>query len=615
MRPGADRSGHPTVAVVMVTYNSSQHVAAAVESLSTATTTPPHLVVVDNASGDDTLDVVARAAPSATVLPQATNTGFARACNLGARVASRRAHEAGAELDYLLFLNPDSRLDPGSLDRAVEHLAGDPMIGALGGRTRYEDGSLNPTCCFARPTLWSALCYASGLASMWRRSTLFNPEMMGGWTRDDTRAVDVITGCFLLVPAALFDGIGGFDERFFLYSEDTDLAQRIRSRGRRCVHAHDVGLVHIGGGSTWSRPRSWRRCSARGASTTTSTGRRGEPGWAPGCSPWRSSYGCSARWPAPAPRTHSGVRCGGPGAWWEAQAGGGPWPGTPRTPAGAAVLRTPRTGRADSSRGRWRPGPGSATACCGTSSARLDGATSTSSARAWPPLPACRGSAPRIRCGRDRHQCNVCGWHGPGFYPNTGPGYHESAVTCPGCSSLDRHRSLLALLVGETGLFSPGRRVVEVAPMRGFEALLQAQPGLDYASFDLERHAMECGDITAMRYPTDSVDYFICFHVLEHIPDAPAALREIRRVLRPGGAAVLQVPVDWEAAVTREYDAPDPRDVGHVRRYGRDFADRLARAGFEVRSLSVADTLPALVIERYGLSTEPVFLAIRPDDG
>jgi SAM-dependent methyltransferase len=215
---------------------------------------------------------------------------------------------------------------------------------------------------------------------------------------------------------------------------------------------------------------------------------------------------------------------------------------------------------------------------------------------------------------RARHRCNVCGWQGAGFYPNTGPGYHESGVTCPGCSSLDRHRSLLALLVGRTDLFTPGQRVVEVAPMRGFEALLRAQPGLDYTSFDLERHAMEYGDITAMHYATGSVDWFLCFHVLEHIPDAAAALGEVRRVLRPGGTAVLQVPVDWDAAETREYDAPDPRDVGHVRRYGRDFPDILTRAGFEVRSLSVADSLPAEVIECYGLSPEPVFLATRPAD-
>lgn len=216
--------------------------------------------------------------------------------------------------------------------------------------------------------------------------------------------------------------------------------------------------------------------------------------------------------------------------------------------------------------------------------------------------------------GPDTRECNVCGWTGREFYPNTGAGFHERATACPGCSCQDRHRSLLALLVATTTLFSPGTRIVEVAPMRGFEAILKAQPGIDYTTFDLSRHAMEHGDITAMRYPPGSVDYFICFHVLEHIPDEKLALAEIRRVLKVGGVAVLQVPVDWHVPTTREYPGPDPRDVGHVRRHGADFPDRIAAAGFEVVGRSVVDVFPAATVERFGLSPEPIFFASRTSD-
>jgi SAM-dependent methyltransferase len=217
--------------------------------------------------------------------------------------------------------------------------------------------------------------------------------------------------------------------------------------------------------------------------------------------------------------------------------------------------------------------------------------------------------------GRVRHECNVCGWRGGGFYPHTGPGYHDRAVICPGCGCLDRHRSLLALLLNETRIFDGPQRVIEVAPMRGFEAMMRSQPDMDYVSFDLERHAMEHGDITAMSYDTGSVDNFLCFHVLEHIPDDGAAVKEIHRVLRPGGTAVLQVPLDWHVERTREYDAPDPREVGHVRRYGRDFSDRLAQVGLEVRHLSVLDVLPLDTVTWFGLSTEPIFFAMKPDSG
>lgn len=213
---------------------------------------------------------------------------------------------------------------------------------------------------------------------------------------------------------------------------------------------------------------------------------------------------------------------------------------------------------------------------------------------------------------RDRHECNVCGWSGRTFYPNTGPGYHEVEVACPSCSSQDRHRSLLALMLAETDLFSGGRRVVEVAPMRGFERLMRLQDDLDYVSFDLERHAMEQGDITDMRFATGSVDYFICFHVLEHLPDVDTALKEIRRVLRPGGEAIVQVPVDWDLRTTKEYAAPDPRDVGHVRQYGKDFPDKMAAAGFDVRGVSVPERFEDSVIDRFGLSREPIFFLTTP---
>ena len=228
------------VGVVIVTYNSAAHVVAALDSLGPAASQPPQVIVVDNDSRDETTSLVRRTMPAATIIEAGQNLGFARACNLGA---------AAINAEYLLFLNPDAALDPGALDRAVERLATDVNVGVVGGRTRYADGSVNPTCCFAGPTLWSAFCFATGLSSIFRRSDLFNPEAMGGWDRNSSRYVDVITGCFLLIRTDLFRSLDGFDERFFLYSEDTDLGTRVRALGLKCIHLQDVGLVHHGGGS------------------------------------------------------------------------------------------------------------------------------------------------------------------------------------------------------------------------------------------------------------------------------------------------------------------------------------------------------------------------------
>ncbi len=212
----------------------------------------------------------------------------------------------------------------------------------------------------------------------------------------------------------------------------------------------------------------------------------------------------------------------------------------------------------------------------------------------------------------DRVACNLCGWRGRAFYPNIGPGWFEPHVVCPGCRCQDRHRALFTLLPRLTRFLERGARVIEVAPMRRFEALCVAQPGMDYTSFDLRRKAMHPGDITAMRYADTSADVFLCLHVLEHIPDEAAAMNEIRRVLKPGGVAVFQVPIDWDTERTRQYDAPDPSDNDHVRQYGRDFGDLIAAYGFTTKAVSVTEVLPAEAIERHGLSTEPLFFATKP---
>lgn len=165
--------------------------------------------------------------------------------------------------------------------------------------------------------------------------------------------------------------------------------------------------------------------------------------------------------------------------------------------------------------------------------------------------------------------------------------------------------------MSKTDFFSPGKSVIEVAPMRRFQSLCLAQPSMRYTSFDLERHAMQKGDITKMHFADASADFFVCFHVLEHIPDEKKALSEIHRVLKVGGVAVFQVPIDWTVAATYEYPAPNPREVDHVRCYGRDFDQRLSQAGFKVTSHRARDFADDEQRARFGLSDEPIYLAAK----
>jgi len=214
-----------------------------------------------------------------------------------------------------------------------------------------------------------------------------------------------------------------------------------------------------------------------------------------------------------------------------------------------------------------------------------------------------------------RHACNVCGWQGRRFYPNVGPGYDERDTICPGCGVLDRHRGLAALLETELAFLSRPCTAMEVAPFRGLQRFYLTHPSLNYRSFDITRFAMEQGDIRDMKYDDESFDVFIAFHVLEHIVEEDRALGEIRRVLKPGGTLVAQVPVDWSVGETYEYEKPDPREVGHVRRYGRDVGDRWRSRGFEVRAVRPADVFDPRTIDRFGFDPQPVYFCRKPTPG
>lgn len=600
-----EASAIPELSIVMVTYNSEAHVGKALLALpKAAAATNVEVIVVDNASADASADIVRKESPEAKIIISSANVGFGAACNLGAR------HARG---EFLLFLNPDSEADPGAIDLAVNYLTKHPEVGIVGGRTRYPDGRLNPTCCFAEPTLWSAVCYATGIASVFRRSRLFNPEALGTWDRDSDRTVDVITGCFALLRTSLFHYLRGFDERFFMYSEDADLSRRIRDLGLLCVHLREARLIHYGGGSDNVRSaklakvfcarsqyydKHWTSLDAKvgkllidAAVITRRVASAAGP--AHRRTTWRDIWKSRELWhrqlPARRVNDHGGAETGCTAGQ---QAAVRPVAGPKPHPLETRLRMTYRMLRHIS---RSIP------------AGHLDFAREGLLSLARIPLLTIHDLA-----GPDVRACNICGWQGRSFYPNTGPGYNEPRTACPGCGCQDRHRSLLALLVATTSAFAPATRVVEAAPMRGFESLLKLQKGIDYTSFDLTRHAMERGDITAMRFPDSSVDYFICLHVLEHVAEERLALAEMRRVLRPGGTAILQVPVDWGVPWTREYPASDPRDAGHVRRYGGDFPERIASAGFDVVGRSVLDVFSPAVVTRFGMSPEPVFLANRP---
>ncbi|MGH3111886.1 MAG: glycosyltransferase family 2 protein, partial [Gaiellaceae bacterium] len=234
------------VSVVVVTYRCRDAARACLASLYERTSGVSfEVVVVDNASGDGTEEMVREEFPQARLFPLPDNIGFGQAVNLAAEQARG---------DYLLLLNPDTVVHAGMVEELVAFAGSLPGQAICGGRTLRPDGRLDPGSCWGAPTLWSLFCFATMLSTAFKGSRLFDPESLGGWKRDSVRDVGIVTGCLLLAPRSLWLELGGFDPRFFMYGEDADLALRAARAGVRRVITPRAVVTHEVGVSSETRP-------------------------------------------------------------------------------------------------------------------------------------------------------------------------------------------------------------------------------------------------------------------------------------------------------------------------------------------------------------------------
>jgi SAM-dependent methyltransferase len=202
--------------------------------------------------------------------------------------------------------------------------------------------------------------------------------------------------------------------------------------------------------------------------------------------------------------------------------------------------------------------------------------------------------------------------------------FNVGAFSCPACDAYDRERLTALYLDRAFGAFDPRRRyrLIEFAPAHALFRTMNRYPFIEYRSADLFRADVDDRmDITACAYADQSVDVFLCSHVLEHIEDDRKAMRELNRILKPGGFGIVLVPLFPDLDETHE----DPAITtlrerwkyfaggDHVRQYGkRDFVARLAAAGFAVDQLGI-DYFGKDVFRRAGIAENSVLYVVRKD--
>lgn len=219
-----------------------------------------------------------------------------------------------------------------------------------------------------------------------------------------------------------------------------------------------------------------------------------------------------------------------------------------------------------------------------------------------------------------RRLCPLCGSHLRRFLA-FGLEPRPEAL-CPVCESLERHRLLWLYFRERTDLFDGRpRRFLHFAPAPALARHLERVDGLDYLTADLNApRVMTKMDVTAIAAPDDTFDVVCCNHVLEHVPDDRRAMSEILRVLRPGGWAILQVPIRGETT-QEDLSITDPRErerrygqYDHVRQYGRDYAARLREAGFDVSVDAFVRTLDPDRVRYHGLpAEEDIYVCRKPE--
>jgi len=229
------------LSVIIVSYNTKNITLECVQSvLDHKGALAVEIIVVDNCSTDGSTKALRDAFPDITVIDSPANGGFAYGNNIGFEKSHGR---------YILLLNPDTRVHPGGLEKAVAYMDTHQKTGCLGPRVLNSDGQLDKSMMrYLSLTQFFFLIFIP--AKFAQNLKIFGDMRYASRSYDDINDIDAMTGCFILTRRKILEEIGGLDQRFFMYGEETEWCRRITRAGWKIQYHPDITILHHGAAST-----------------------------------------------------------------------------------------------------------------------------------------------------------------------------------------------------------------------------------------------------------------------------------------------------------------------------------------------------------------------------
>jgi GT2 family glycosyltransferase len=232
------------LSIVIVNWNSKDHLAECIPSILAETQALQfEIIVIDSASYDGAGEMLREDYPEVRFIQSPENGGFAK---------SNNAAFAEAKGDYVLFLNPDTVIHDRSIERAHAAIQTCENPGVVGCRLLNTDGSIQTSCIQAFPTMLNQWLNIEWLRKRFPRARLWGLAPLSQRTSEPI-PVDVVSGAFLMMRRQLFEAFGGFEEDYFMYSEDVDLCYRLQKAGYVNYLIPQTRVIHHGGGSSSRR--------------------------------------------------------------------------------------------------------------------------------------------------------------------------------------------------------------------------------------------------------------------------------------------------------------------------------------------------------------------------